>query len=314
MHNGDELIKAVADNCDNTIPVIQSVGPVDMESWIDHPNITAVVWANLGGQELGPALVDILYGKVNPSGRLVYTIARNASDYAQPNIVREPQPYPQINYTEGVSVDYRGFKKGGKTPRFWFGHGLSYSNFSYSNLQVNTHSDLADNINIPIKYVADAPGGDSRLYDLAVTVSFDIHNDEIIATILNNGKHPKTGWQLLKEATLKEMFTNQVPQFPDFARNLEPTSPPQGWGLSFFTLLHPGPTGRSANAVFWTGLANLVWWADVENGIGGIMASQILPFGDSDFFNCHAEVETQLYAALPKSSIIAAVEPTREDK
>lgn len=98
-----------------------------------------------------------------------------------------------------------------------------------------------------------------------------------------------------------EMFTNQVPQFPDFARNLEPTvkpsfvnsaseiypqaqNPPQGWGLSFFTLLHPGPTGRSANTVFWTGLANLVWWADVENGIGGIMASQILPFGGKEDF------------------------------
>ncbi|PYI12531.1 glycoside hydrolase [Aspergillus sclerotiicarbonarius CBS 121057] len=177
LHNGDELIRAVADNCDNTIPIVQSVGPVNMEAWVEHPNVTAIVWANLGGQELGPALVDILYGNVNPSGRLVYTIARNTSDYAQAYIVKEPQPYPQINYTEGVSVDYRGFEKDDKTPRFWFGHGLSYSNFTYSDLEVNKQADLDEAISTPLKYVADAPGGDSRMYDVAVVVSFSIHND-----------------------------------------------------------------------------------------------------------------------------------------
>jgi len=92
------------------------------------------------------------------------------------------------------------------------------------------------------------------------------------------------------------MFKNQIPQFPDFARNLTPPSKPhyvnsapemypqannpaQGWGLSFFSLLQPGPTGRAAGTAWWSGLANLVWWADPENGIGGMIASQILPFG-----------------------------------
>lgn len=135
-----------------------------------------MVWANLGGQELGAALVDILYGKTNPSGRLVYTIAKNISDYDQPYIVKEPQPYPQINYTEGVSVDYRGFEKRNKTPRFWFGHGLSYSNFSYGDLEVNKQADLDNAVKTPLKYVADASGGDSRMYDVAVVVSMSIHN------------------------------------------------------------------------------------------------------------------------------------------
>lgn len=147
------------------------------QAWIDHPNVTAVLWANLGGQELGPALVDLLYGNANPSGRLVYTIARNISDYAQANIVTEPQPYPQINYTEGISVDYRGFEKNGKTPRFWFGHGLSYSNFTYSNLAVSTVASLASAVETPISYVADAPGGDARLFDVAAVASFDILNE-----------------------------------------------------------------------------------------------------------------------------------------
>jgi beta-glucosidase len=177
LHNGDELIKTVADNCDNTIVVVQSVGPVDMEAWIEHPNVTAIVWSNLGGQELGPALVDILYGKVNPSGRLVYTIAKKVSDYAQGNIVKDPQPYPQINYTEGVSVDYRGFEKAKKTPRFWFGHGLSYSSFTYNNLKIQAQASLNYMLTTSIQYVADSPGGDSALYDVAVVVSFDIRNE-----------------------------------------------------------------------------------------------------------------------------------------
>ncbi|KFX98672.1 hypothetical protein O988_04256 [Pseudogymnoascus sp. VKM F-3808] len=177
LFKGDELIKTVADNCDNTIPIVQSTGAIDMEKWIDHPNVTAVIWANLGGQELGPALVDILYGDVNPSGRLVFTIARNISDYAQPNIVTEPQPYPQINYTEGVSVDYRGFEKKNISPRFWFGHGLSYSNFTYTALRIDKLASLTTAVKTPIKYVGDAPGGDTALYEIAAVAAVSIRND-----------------------------------------------------------------------------------------------------------------------------------------
>ena len=135
------------------------------------------MWANLGGQELGPALIDILYGRVNPSGRLVYTIARNSSDYAQPDIVTEPRPYPQINYTEGVSIDYRGFERLNRAPRYWFGHGLSYSNFTYSDLVVRKQATLDVALQTPVRYVADAPGGDSRLFDIAIVVEFKIYNE-----------------------------------------------------------------------------------------------------------------------------------------
>ncbi|CEG79535.1 hypothetical protein RMATCC62417_13987 [Rhizopus microsporus] len=73
-------IKAVADANKNTVVVIHSVGPVLMP-WIDHPNIKAVVWPGLPGQESGNSLADVVTGKVNPSGRLPYTIAKKASDY-----------------------------------------------------------------------------------------------------------------------------------------------------------------------------------------------------------------------------------------
>jgi len=52
-----------------------------MESWINHPNVTAVIMAHLPGQESGNALVDILFGDVNPSGKLPYTIAKSQADY-----------------------------------------------------------------------------------------------------------------------------------------------------------------------------------------------------------------------------------------
>ena len=80
-HNGDALVAAVAEQNSNTIVVVHSVGPLIIEPWIQHPNITAVVWAGLGGTETGNALVDVLYGDFNPSGRLPYTIAKDVSDY-----------------------------------------------------------------------------------------------------------------------------------------------------------------------------------------------------------------------------------------
>lgn len=138
---------------------------------------------------------------------------------------------------------------------------------------------------------------------------------EIISTLLNYGIHPKTKAQILKKETVAEMLKNQIPQFPDFGRNgglpakpsmtnPEPelyaqiNDPPQGWGLSFFLQLHPEPPTRAAGSVFWTGVANLIWWADFENGIGGIFASQILPYNDPDFFPCHKEWERVLYSSL----------------
>ncbi|EIE79560.1 hypothetical protein G6F47_007825 [Rhizopus delemar] len=129
-HNGDNLINAVADANKNTVVVIHSVGPVLMP-WIDHPNIKAVVWPGLPGQESGNSLADILTGKVNPSGRLPYTIAKKASDY---NV--KPDPADNVVYNEKLLMGYKWFDSQNITPEFPFGFGLSYTNFTYSNLKV----------------------------------------------------------------------------------------------------------------------------------------------------------------------------------
>ncbi|KAG1291201.1 hypothetical protein G6F66_008014 [Rhizopus arrhizus] len=126
--NGDNLINAVADANKNTVVVIHSVGPVLMP-WIDHPNIKAVVWPDLPGQESGNSLADVLTGKVNPSGRLPYTIAKMASDY---NVKIDPSA--EVVYKEKLLMGYKWFDAQNITPQFPFGHGLSYTNFTYSDL------------------------------------------------------------------------------------------------------------------------------------------------------------------------------------
>ena len=111
-NNGDALVQAVAANNSNTIVVVNSVGPLILEPWIDNPNVTAVLWAGLGGTETGNALVDVLYGAVNPSGRLPYTIAKSPSDYpAQLITGGTGNEILNITYSEGCVVspptDYR---------------------------------------------------------------------------------------------------------------------------------------------------------------------------------------------------------------
>lgn len=78
-----------------------------MESWIDHPNVTAVLNAGIPGQESGNGLVDVLFGGVNPSGKLVYTIAKAREDYPADVLYESDMDVPQIVYNETLNIDYR---------------------------------------------------------------------------------------------------------------------------------------------------------------------------------------------------------------
>ncbi|KAI9304202.1 beta-glucosidase [Cunninghamella echinulata] len=129
-NNGDNLIERVANSNKNTIVVIHSVGAVLMP-WIDHPNIKAIVWPGLPGEQSGNSLADVLYGDVNPSGRLPYTIAKKLEDY-----VTAPSPDDHIVYSEKLNIGYRWFDAKNIEPLFPFGYGLSYTHFSYSHLDV----------------------------------------------------------------------------------------------------------------------------------------------------------------------------------
>lgn len=132
-HSGNALVAAVAGANKNTIVVVQSVGPVVLESILALDGVKAVVWAGLGSQESGNALVDILYGSTSPSGKLPYTIAKSATDYGT------SVSSTDVSYSEGLYIDYRHFDHEGISPRYEFGFGLCESPRTPSWCDVKTY-------------------------------------------------------------------------------------------------------------------------------------------------------------------------------
>lgn len=134
--NADEMVSTVAGNCSNTILVVHSVGPVLLEEYKNHPNITAILWAGVPGQETGNSIADVLYGRVNPGAKLPFTVGKNRQDYGTDILYTPNNEIPQIDFKEGNAIDYRGFDKKNQSVTYEFGFGLSYTTFSYSGLQV----------------------------------------------------------------------------------------------------------------------------------------------------------------------------------
>ena len=132
----DELIQNVTSMCNNTILVMHTVGPVLVGNYSSNPNITAILWAGIPGQESGNSIADVLYGRVNPGARLPFTMAETREDYGTDLLYEPNQPVPQQDFTEGVFIDYRALDRADITPVYEFGYGLSYTTFSYSNLQI----------------------------------------------------------------------------------------------------------------------------------------------------------------------------------
>ncbi|KAL1306407.1 hypothetical protein AAFC00_005113 [Neodothiora populina] len=139
--NGDALIEAVAANSSNTVVIIHSVGAVLMDKYKNHDNITAILWAGIPGEQSGNAIADVLYGRVNPSGKLPFSMAKNREDWGA-DVLYKPNAGtggPQTNFKEGIFIDYRGLDKHNITPTYEFGYGISYTNYTYSNIKINKH-------------------------------------------------------------------------------------------------------------------------------------------------------------------------------
>src|ERR1700727_1307438 len=128
----DELIAAVLKANRNTVVVFNAGAPVNVSRWIsDAP---ALVEAWFGGQEIGNALADVLFGDVNPSGKLPFSYVNELKE--SPAYGNYPGENLQVKYAEGIYVGYRYFDKHGIAPQFPFGYGLSYTNFGYSDLKI----------------------------------------------------------------------------------------------------------------------------------------------------------------------------------
>ncbi|KAI0120858.1 glycoside hydrolase family 3 protein [Hypoxylon sp. NC0597] len=178
----DALINNVASQCNNTIVVFHNAGVRLVDQFIDHPNVTALIFAHLPGQDSGRALTSILYGDENPSGKLPYSVPRNESDFGA--LQNETHPdgifelFPQSDFSEGIYIDYRAFDAKNITPRYEFGFGLSYTTFEFSGLQISA-VEGADTSEYPSKPIVE--GGHEDLWDNVVKVSATVTNTGSVA-------------------------------------------------------------------------------------------------------------------------------------
>jgi len=137
LPNGqDELIRQVAAANPRTVVVIESGAAIETSAWED--DVPAILQAWYGGQEQGTAIASILFGDVNPSGRLPITIP--VDEASTP--VSDPAQYPgdglDQQFSEGIFVGYRGYEENEIEPQYAFGHGLSYTTYAYSNLRTRS--------------------------------------------------------------------------------------------------------------------------------------------------------------------------------
>ena len=130
----NELIQAVASVNPHTIVVLSSGGNVDMTSWLAH--VKGLLFAGYPGQEGAKALANILFGKICPSGKLPISLEKTLEESATFNSYYDKDNSKRVAYSEGILLGYRHHDTHNIEPLFPFGFGLSYTTFSYSNLQV----------------------------------------------------------------------------------------------------------------------------------------------------------------------------------
>ncbi len=148
----DKLIEAILAVKPDTVVVMYAGSPVEMP-WLSKAK--SLVWSYYAGMEGGSAIADILFGKVNPSGKLAETFikdesqcpARTGVNFALKDVVQ---------HTEGVMVGYRHYDTEGTDVNFCFGHGLSYTTYAYSNLSVAIKNSAKDTVEKYSKWCIEA--------------------------------------------------------------------------------------------------------------------------------------------------------------
>jgi len=220
----DALIAAVAKANPHTIVVLETGGPVSMP-WIGAVSGVFEAWyPGIGG---GEAIADLLFGAVNPSGRLPITFAKDDADLPNPRIPgmtednkpqrdlgKDPHSSFVATYPEGLAVGYRWFEEQHRQPLFAFGHGLSYATFKYSDLVIDnktrtvnfrlTNSGKVAGAEVAQVYVTLPSGANEPFQRLAgwqrislepgQSKSISISLDATWISIFDAGSH---GWKLL---------------------------------------------------------------------------------------------------------------------
>ncbi|TFG22791.1 MAG: glycosyl hydrolase [Promethearchaeota archaeon] len=139
-----DLIKNTSKINKNTIVVLISGSPVSMIEWIE--NIPVVIEAWYAGMEGGRAIADVIFGDINPSGKLPITFPKKLSDSPAHKSEKTFPGEDKVFYDEGIFVGYRHFDTKKIEPLFPFGHGLSYTEFYYKNLTINKNKLMKNGV------------------------------------------------------------------------------------------------------------------------------------------------------------------------
>ena len=140
-----DLIDEIADVNKNVVVVLHNGSPIEMP-FVDK--VSGIVEAYLCGDGSGGAVCDVLYGKVNPSGKLAETFPKKLSD--NPSFLNFPGEGDKVHYQEGLFVGYRYYDKKEIEPLFPFGFGLSYTTFEYSDLRLS-HTEIDEDRTLKVE-------------------------------------------------------------------------------------------------------------------------------------------------------------------
>lgn len=154
--NHNQVVEAVCQVQQNVVVILQNGSPVEMP-WVDQ--VKGIFEAYLSGQAGGEAIVDLLMGAYSPSAKLAETFPRKLED--NPSYLTFPGEGDRTEYAEGIFVGYRYYDKKDIDPLFAFGHGLSYTNFTYYNLTVDRtrmRDDESVIVRLQVKNTGDRPG------------------------------------------------------------------------------------------------------------------------------------------------------------
>jgi beta-glucosidase len=239
--NHIELIDAIEQVNKNIVVVLSNGAPIEMP-WLHK--VKGLLEAYLGGQAVGGAIADVLFGEVNPCGKLAETFPKKLSD--NPSFLYFPGEEDKVEYKEGIFVGYRYYDKKEIEPLFPFGYGLSYTTFEYSNLTVskkelkdtetvtvsvrikNTGSvagkeiiqlyvrDVESTVNRPMKELKGfekvelQPGEEKTVYFELSKRAFSYYNESIKGWHVESGEFEILVGKSSKEIVLKETVNVQT--------------------------------------------------------------------------------------------------------
>ncbi|MFF5160135.1 beta-glucosidase [Streptomyces sp. NPDC000348] len=218
---GDALINAVADRNRSTVVVLET-GTATTMPWLSKVDSVLETW--YPGEQAGPAIAALLFGDVNPSGKLPMTFptseeqqpARTEAQY--PGVRAEGETIRQVEYSEGLEVGYRWYRAQGEEPLFEYGHGLSYTDFALSELKVSSSGEGGLTVRFKVSNTGERAGTEVPQVYLELPRSADEPSARLIAWDRVSLKAGQSRTVTIK-LTEKQVETRRLTQYYDSDRD-----------------------------------------------------------------------------------------------